>query len=57
MKKKIERIIDFLHSFLYYPNIIYFIDDGGFVYKPWQGEKFARIKYAWWHCHHGQLKD
>lgn len=30
MKKKIERIIDFLHSFLYYPNIIYFIDDGGF---------------------------
>jgi len=58
MKKKIERIIDFLDSFFYYPKMKrYFIDKGLFSYNPWQYEKFARIKYAWWHCHHGKLRD
>ena len=56
MKKKIERIIDFLDSFFYYPKMKrYFIDKGW--HNPWQDEKFSRIKYAWWHCHHGKLRD
>lgn len=56
--KKIEQIIDFLDSFFYYSKMKrYFIDKGLFSYNPWQGKKFSRIKYAWWHCYHEKLKD
>lgn len=55
--KTIERIIDYIKSWLYYPTMKKYFDDRKMSdYNHWRNRKFARFKYAWWHCHVGKLK-
>ena len=55
--KTIERIADFIKSIFYYPKMKkYFTDRGMQNLNPWNNEKFASVKYSWWHCHVGKLK-
>lgn len=55
--KKAKRIADFIKSIFYYPKMKkYFVDRDMSNHNPWKNEKFARFKYAWWHCHVGKLK-
>lgn len=55
--KKIERIIDFAKSFIYYPKMKRYFDEKGMSdCNIWGNERFASIKYAWWHFHVGKLK-
>ena len=56
--KKMERIIDYIKSWFYYPKMEKYFDDRNMSdYNRWKNEKFARFKYAWWHCHAGKLKE
>lgn len=55
--KLTERIVDYTKSWLYYPTMKKYFDDIKMSdYNPWNNRKFARFKYAWWHCHAGKLK-
>lgn len=55
--KTIERITDFIKSVIYYPKMKKYFDDRDMSNcNIWKNEKFASIKYAWWHCHVGKLK-
>lgn len=52
-----EKIYDFIKSWIYYPKMEkYFDDKGKSEYNPWKNRKFARFKYAWFHCHVGKMK-
>lgn len=56
--KLLERIVDYIKSWIYYPTMErYFNERGMTQYNVWKHEKFARFKYAWWHCHVGKLKN
>lgn len=53
-----RRIVDFIQSWIFYPKMVkYFCDRGMENCNPWYREKFARIRYSWWHCHVGKLKN
>ena len=57
MMKTIERITDFIKSYFYYPKMKKYFDDRNMPnHNTWKNEKFARIKYALWHCHVGKMK-
>ena len=50
-----KRIIDFIESWMYYPEMKKFLKDVvGNCY--WTETRFARLKYSWWHCRAGELK-
>lgn len=52
-----ERIVDYIKSWLYYPTMKKYFDDRKMSdCNHWHKRKFARFKYAWWHCHAGKLK-
>lgn len=47
-----KRIVDYIKSWLYYPKMEKYFDDRDMsMSNRWKNEKFARFKYAWWHCH------
>lgn len=51
---KIGRIKDFVKSFFYYPKMKrYFRNRKMEQYDIWK----SAIKYAWWHCNVGKLKQ
>lgn len=55
--KTIYRILDFIKSLFYYPQMAkYFTERGLSDYNRWSNEKLAALKYAWWHCHVGKLR-
>lgn len=52
-----EKILDYIKSWIYYPKMKKYYEEKKLeVYNPWRNERFARFKYAWWHCHVGKLK-
>lgn len=56
--KIIERISDYIKSWLYYPTMKKYFDDRKMSEcNTWRNKRFARFKYAWWHCHVGKLKE
>lgn len=55
--KIIERILDYKKSWIYYPTMKKYFDARKMSdYNRYNDRKFARFKYAWWHCHVGKLK-
>lgn len=55
--KSLQRIVDYIKSWLYYPKMEKYFDDREMtIYSRWKYKKFARFKYAWWHCRVGKLK-
>lgn len=55
--KTAERIVDYIKSWFFYPKMEKYFDDRDMSdCNRWKHEKFARFKYAWWHCHVGKLK-
>lgn len=56
--KKLQRIVDYIQSWFYYPKMEKYFDDRNMNnYNWWKYKRFARFKYAWWHCHVGKLKE
>lgn len=56
--KLLERIADYIKSWLYYPTMKKYFDDRKMSEcNTWRNENFARFKYAWRHCHVGKLKE
>ena len=54
----IERIVDYIKSWIYYPKMKKYFDDRNMSnHNPWRNQKFARFKYASWHCKRGKLKN
>ena len=52
-----KRIFDYIKSWLYYPKMEKYFDDRDMsMCNRWKNKKFARFKYAWWHCHAGKLR-
>nr|DAX08371.1 MAG TPA: hypothetical protein [Bacteriophage sp.] len=48
----IARVVDFIKSWLYYPEMKrYLREKCNVCYQK------SRVKYAWWHCHAGKLKN
>lgn len=50
--KTINRILDFVESWLYYPKMKKHLNKLGI--HNWDNR---RLYYAWWHCRVGRLKD
>ena len=56
--KTLERAVDYIKSLLYYSKMKQYFDRINMSqYNHWKNKKFARFKYAWWHCHAGKLKN
>ena len=54
----IERIADYIKSWFYYPKMKKYFDDRQMSgYNHWVNKKFARFKYASWHCRRGKMKN
>ena len=52
-----KRIIDYVKSLFYYPKMKQYFDDRNMSdCNIWRNQKFARFKYASWHCKHGKMK-
>ena len=53
-----SRIIDYIKSWLYYPKMKKCLDDRNLsACNPWNNERFARFKYASWHCKLEKIKE
>lgn len=51
-------IIDFIKSWAYYHKMEKYFNERGYSqFNVWNGKKFARFRYAWWHCRLGKLVD
>lgn len=56
--KILQRIFDYIKSLMYYPTMKKYFDDRDMSEcNTWNNDRFARFKYAWWHCHVGMLKN
>lgn len=54
----VEKIVDYIKSCFYYPTMKRWFDERNISKQnPWNNRKFARFRYAWWHCHIGKLKN
>ena len=43
-------MIDFIKSWIYYPNMFKYLKDRCNIEYP-----KSRLEYAWWHCHAGKI--
>lgn len=56
--KKIDRIIDYIESWFYYPKMKKYLEENKMsAHNPWRNARFARFKYAWWHSKPRKLKE
>lgn len=50
-------VVDYVKSWFYYPKMKkHFVERGMSHYNIWENEKFARFKYASWHCKLEKIK-